>query len=85
MKKMFLAAVAALSLATAVTPVAANTASIVARDARATRAQHHAQAAAPATERLASPVSAGASSPDAPAPTNAGRGKNIIFVGFGWG
>jgi hypothetical protein len=53
-------------------------------DPLAATASDHAQAAAP-TEQLAPPVPAAAASSDAPAPANAGRSKDIIFVGFGWG
>jgi hypothetical protein len=48
-------------------------------------ASDHAQAAASAPEQPAPPASTKVGSPDAPAPTNAGLGKGVIFVGFGWG
>jgi hypothetical protein len=43
-------------------------------------ASDHAQAAVSAPEQTAPPAPAWASSPDAPAPTNAWLGKNINFV-----
>lgn len=54
-------------------------------DPLAATAPDHAQATAPATEQIAPPVPARASSSGAPAPASAGPGKDIIFVGFGWG
>jgi hypothetical protein len=45
----------------------------------------HARSAAPASEQLAPPQPAKASSPDATAPASAGIGKDIVPVGFGWG
>jgi hypothetical protein len=54
-------------------------------DPLAAKATDHTQAAMPATEHPAPPAPARASSPDEPAPATTDRGKNIIFVGFGWG
>jgi hypothetical protein len=54
-------------------------------DPLAATASDHVQAAAPATEQLVPPVPARTPPSDARAPANAGRGKDIIFVGFGWG
>jgi hypothetical protein len=45
----------------------------------------HVQAAAPESEQPTRPAVARASSPDATAPANAGLGKGVIPVGFGWG
>jgi hypothetical protein len=54
-------------------------------DPLAATASDHTQAAASATKQLAPPVPAAAAASDALAPANTGRGKDIIFVGFGWG
>jgi hypothetical protein len=55
-------------------------------DPLAATASDHAQTAVPAVEQPAPQASAQkASSPDAPAPANSGRGTDINFIGFGWG
>jgi hypothetical protein len=54
-------------------------------DPVAATASEQAQPAAPAPVQPAPPAPVRASSADAPSQENAGFGKNIIFVGFGWG
>jgi hypothetical protein len=61
---------------------AAHTASA---DPLAATAADQTRAVASSPRQPAPPVPALASSPDAPAPANGGLGKNIIFVGSGWG
>jgi hypothetical protein len=54
-------------------------------DPQAATAAESAPVSSSATEQHAPPSFARATSPDAPTPANAGRGKDIVPVGFGWG
>jgi hypothetical protein len=54
-------------------------------DPVAAPAPDHVQVAAPAVMQPALPAQVWPSSPDTMAPENAGSGKNVVTVGFGWG
>jgi hypothetical protein len=77
MLRLVLTAVALAGVLAAVHPALADPVAATAAD--------QIQVVASAPEQPAPPVPARTSSPDAPAPANAGLSKNIVFVGFGWG